>query len=62
MQAEFEIQRATTSITTPDDDQFQRWIHAVPDAGDSELSLTIRIVDFPPPLVADDFIAIVKAI
>jgi probable rRNA maturation factor len=45
MQAEFEIQRATTSITTPDDDQFQRWINAVPDAGDSEPSLTIRIVD-----------------
>jgi len=45
MQAEFEIQRATTNITTPDDDQFQRWINAVPGAGDSRLSLTIRIVD-----------------
>ena len=45
MQAEFEIQRATTNITTPDDDQFQRWINAVPGAGDSKIFLTIRIVD-----------------
>lgn len=45
MQAEFEIQRATTSITTPDDNQFQLWISAVPAAQDHPLALTIRIVD-----------------
>ena len=45
MQAELEIQRATTSITTPDDDQFQGWINAVSVARDCKYSLAIRIVD-----------------
>ena len=45
MQAEFEVQRAVTTTTIPDDDQFQRWINAVPDTGDRKFSLTIRIVD-----------------
>jgi len=45
MQAEFQIQRATTSKKTPGDDQFQLWISAVPVAQDQPLILTIRIVD-----------------
>lgn len=45
MQADVEIQRVTTSTTTPDDEQFERWINAVPGAGDSRFSVTIRIVD-----------------
>ena len=45
MQAELEIQRATTSITTPDDDQFQGWINAVSVARDCKYSLAFRIVD-----------------
>jgi probable rRNA maturation factor len=45
MQAELEIQRASTSIKAPDDDQFQQWINAVPAPHDRQFSLTIRIVD-----------------
>ncbi len=45
MQAEFEIQRASTSIKAPIDDQFQHWINAVPAGQDRRFSLTIRIVD-----------------
>ncbi|MDX2427985.1 MAG: rRNA maturation RNase YbeY [Xanthomonadales bacterium] len=45
MQAELEIQRATTTITSPDDARFQGWINAVPVDRDCKYSLTIRIVD-----------------
>ncbi|MGB7451742.1 MAG: rRNA maturation RNase YbeY [Lysobacterales bacterium] len=47
MQAEFEIQRATKSGNTPRDEQFQRWINAVPVTKSHKLRLTIRIVDEP---------------
>ena len=45
MRAEFEIQRATTSVNTPDDEQFECWINAVVPVRDCRFSLTIRIVD-----------------
>ena len=45
MQTELEVQRATTSTDTPDDEQFQLWINAVPATLDRSLRLTIRIVD-----------------
>jgi probable rRNA maturation factor len=45
MQTEFEIQRATKSITTPGDDQFQLWIGAVPALQERRFKLAIRIVD-----------------
>lgn len=45
MQAEFEIQRATKSTTTPGDDLFKLWIDAVPVEQAQIFSLTIRIVD-----------------
>lgn len=45
MNAELEIQRATTSTNTPDDDQFQRWINAIPAKQDHVSRFTIRIVD-----------------
>ena len=45
MQAELEIQRVSTAINAPEDDQFQRWINAVPAGQDCQFSLTIRIVD-----------------
>ena len=45
MQTELEVQRATTSTDTPDDEQFQLWINAVPATLDHSLRLTIRIVD-----------------
>jgi probable rRNA maturation factor len=47
MQAEFEIQRATTSINTPHDDQFQIWINAIDVQQDKIFALSIRIVDEP---------------
>ena len=47
MQAEFEIQRATTSPATPGDEQFRRWINAVPTTKSHQFKLTIRIVDEP---------------
>lgn len=47
MQAEFEIQRATTSANTPGDEQFRRWINAVPGNKAHIFELTIRIVDEP---------------
>lgn len=47
MQAEFEIQRVTAARSLPEDEQFQRWINAVPAAQDQEFSLTIRLVDEP---------------
>lgn len=45
MQADFEIQRAVTSIKTPDDDQFRTWISAVEAEPNRLYRLTIRIVD-----------------
>ena len=47
MQTDLEIQRATTSNNVPGDDQFRRWISAVPAAEGVEYTLTIRIVDEP---------------
>ena len=47
MQAEFEVQRATTSTRTPGDDEFQLWLDAVPADQASNYHLTIRIVDEP---------------
>jgi probable rRNA maturation factor len=47
MQAEFEIQRATTSINSPHDDQFQIWINAIDVQQDKIFALSIRIVDEP---------------
>lgn len=45
MQADFEIQRAVTSINTPDDDKFQLWIGAVGAEPTRRYKLAIRIVD-----------------
>ena len=45
MRTEFEIQRATTSSTTPGDDQFQLWISAVQALQGRTFKLAIRIVD-----------------
>ena len=45
MNAELEIQRATTSTSTPDDEQFQLWINAVPAKLDHISRFAIRIVD-----------------
>jgi probable rRNA maturation factor len=47
MQAEFEIQRATTSMNSPHDDQFQIWINAIDVQQDKIFALSIRIVDEP---------------
>lgn len=47
MQAECEIQRAITSGDIPGDEQFQRWIRAVPGTKTQKFELTIRIVDEP---------------
>ena len=47
MRVELEIQRATTSDNTPGDEQFRRWINAVPTTGEQTFQLTIRIVDEP---------------
>ena len=44
MQTDLEIQRATTSINTPDDDQFQSWINTIPARQDKSFALSIRIV------------------
>ena len=45
MNAELEIQRATTSTNTPIDEQFQLWINTVPSKLDHVSRFTIRIVD-----------------
>jgi len=45
MQADFDIQRAVTSIRTPDDDQFRLWITAVEAESGCSYKLGIRIVD-----------------
>ena len=47
MQAEFEIQRASKSVNTPHDDQFQLWINAIPVRQDTRFALSIRIVEEP---------------
>lgn len=47
MQADLEIQRETTSINTPDDDQFQLWVNAIPGMRGKNLALSIRIVEEP---------------
>ena len=45
MNAELEIQRATTSTSTPVDEQFHHWVNAVPAKPDTVFRFTIRIVD-----------------
>jgi len=45
MQADFEIQRAVTSLETPGDDKFRAWINAVEADPNRRYRLTIRIVD-----------------
>ena len=45
MQAEVAIQRATRTAEIPGDDQFQKWIEAVPAASELRYALDIRIVD-----------------
>jgi probable rRNA maturation factor len=45
MQAEVAVQRATRTAEIPGDDQFQKWIEAVPAASALRYSLDIRIVD-----------------
>jgi len=45
MQADFEVQRAVTSLGIPDDEQFRAWIDAVEAASNRPYRLTIRIVD-----------------
>lgn len=47
MLAELEIQRATTSTSTPVDEQFQHWVNAVPTEIHHKLQLSIRLVDEP---------------
>jgi probable rRNA maturation factor len=47
MQAELEIRRATTSLNTPDDNQFQLWINAIDVRQDKSFALSIRIVEEP---------------
>ena len=47
MRTELEIQRATTSINTPDDNQFQLWVNAIDVQQDKSFSLSIRIVEEP---------------
>lgn len=42
---EIEIQRATTSTTTPADEQFQKWVEAALSGIKEEAILAIRIVD-----------------
>jgi probable rRNA maturation factor len=45
MMVELEVQRATNSVTTPDDKQFRLWVeHAVAQT-EHDQTLTIRIVD-----------------
>ncbi len=45
MQAELEVQRATTLVSVPGDDQFQLWIDATLAGKSNPFTLTIRIVD-----------------
>jgi len=42
---EIEIQRATTSTTTPTDEQFHKWVEAALSGRKDEATLAIRIVD-----------------
>lgn len=45
MRLEFEVQRATTALSIPGDDQFQLWIEAALADKAGEFTLAIRIVD-----------------
>ena len=45
MQADVAIQRATRTAEIPGDDQFQKWIEAVPAVSELRYALDIRIVD-----------------
>jgi len=47
MQVELEIQRATTSTSTPADERFQHWINMVPGKLNHKSQLSIRLVDEP---------------
>jgi probable rRNA maturation factor len=47
MQADLEIQRATSCINVPGDDRFKLWINAIPAAEGVNYTLTIRVVDEP---------------
>lgn len=45
MQIDLEIQRAKSTLNSPDDKQFQQWAEAVPGGKSVPSTLTIRIVD-----------------
>ncbi len=45
MRLEFEVQRATTVLNTPEDDQFQLWIEAALMGKAGDFTLAIRIAD-----------------
>lgn len=45
MQAELEVQRATTLVSVPEDDQFQLWADTVLVGKPNQFTLSIRIVD-----------------
>jgi len=45
MHIDLEIQRATSTLNSPDDEQFQQWVEAVPGGKSVPCTLTIRIVD-----------------
>ena len=45
MEIELEIQRATTAVNTPDDDQFQLWVETALVGRFNDFTLAIRIVD-----------------
>jgi probable rRNA maturation factor len=45
MQAELEVQRASTSDSLPDDEQFQLWVEAALAGKPEKFTLAIRVVD-----------------
>ena len=45
METELEVQRATTAVDIPDDDQFQLWVETVLVGKPNDFTLAIRIVD-----------------
>ena len=45
MKIELDIQRATTTVNIPDDDQFQLWVEAALVGKPNKFSLAIRVVD-----------------
>jgi probable rRNA maturation factor len=47
MQAELEVQRASTSDSLPDDEQFQLWVEAALAGKPGKFTLAIRVVDEP---------------